>query len=179
MKAYFNDDVYIGSVRTGEVVEVSVADPALETVFYSMEQGPGDHPRFERRTENCLLCHGGSQTRGVPGHIVRSALHREAALNRNLKQPPDYRWPSTNTVLDGAAKALVECFLFCDEAPLAGPIEGPTTGGRSARSSSPRSPTRSPTGPRPTDPLETARLKPRRGGAPVERCGISPGGAVR
>jgi hypothetical protein len=33
---------------------------------------PGDHPRFERRTEDCLLCHGGSQTRGVPGHIVRS-----------------------------------------------------------------------------------------------------------
>ena len=218
------------------MVEVSVADPALGTVFYSMEQVPGDHPRFERRTEDCLLCHGGSQTRGVPGHIVRSvypspsgqpifsagshrvddstaladrwggwyvtgrhgkqrhlgnvtyparpataadadpsglnvtdlagrfgkkgyltgqsdlvalsvlahqaaahnaltrasfdvraALHREAALNRDLKQAPDYRWPSTNTVLDGAAKALVECFLFCDEAPLAGPIEGTTT----------------------------------------------------
>lgn len=233
---YFNDDVYIGYVRSGEVVEVSVADPALGTVFYSLEQVPGDHPRFERRTEDCLLCHGGSQTRGVPGHIVRSvypsrsgqpifsagshrvddstpladrwggwyvtgrhgdqrhlgnltfdarpataadadptglnvtdlgdrfgtkgyltgqsdlvalsvfahqaaahnaltrasfdvraALHREAALNRDLHQPPDYRWPSTNTVLDGAAKALVECFLFCDEAPLAGPIAGTTT----------------------------------------------------
>ena len=233
---YFNDDVYVGYVRTGKVVEVSVADPALGTVFYSMEQMPGERPRFERRTEDCLLCHGGSQTRGVPGHIVRSvypspsgqpifsagshrvddsttladrwggwyvtgrhgaqrhlgnvtypdrpataadadpsglnvtdlagrfgtkgyltadsdlvalsvlahqasahnaltrasfavraALHREAALNRDLEQAPDYRWPSTNTVLDGAAKALVECFLFCDEAPLAGPIEGTTT----------------------------------------------------
>ena len=233
---YFNDDVYVGYVRTGEVVEVSVADPALGTVFYSMEQVPGERPRFERRTEDCLLCHGGSQTRGVPGHIVRSvypspsgqpifsagshrvddstaladrwggwyvtgrhgaqrhlgnvtypdrpataadadpsglnvtdlgdrfgpkgyltdqsdlvalsvlahqaaahnaltrasfdvraALHREAALNRDLEQAPDYRWPSTNTVLDGAAKALVECFLFCDEAPLTGPIEGTTT----------------------------------------------------
>ena len=233
---YFNDDVYVGYVRTGDVVEVSVADPALGTVFYSMEQMPGERLRFERRTEDCLLCHGGSQTRGVPGHIVRSvypspsgqpifsagshrvddstaladrwggwyvtgrhgkqrhlgnvtypdrpataadadpsglnvtdlagrfgkkgyltgqsdlvalsvlahqaaahnaltrasfdvraALHREAALNRDLKQAPDYRWPSTNTVLDGAAKALVECFLFCDEAPLAGPIEGTTT----------------------------------------------------
>ena len=233
---YFNDDVYVGYVRAGEVVEVSVADPALGTVFYSLEQVPGERPRFERRTEDCLLCHGGSQTRGVPGHIVRSvypspsgqpifsagshrvddstaladrwggwyvtgrhgkqrhlgnvtygdrpataadadpsglnvtdlgdrfgkkgyltgqsdlvalsvlahqaaahnaltrasfdvraALHREAALNRDLEQAPDYRWPSTNTVLDGAARALVECFLFCDEAPLAGPIEGTTT----------------------------------------------------
>lgn len=233
---YFNDDVYVGYVRAGEVVEVSVADPALGTVFYSLEQVPGERPRFERRTEDCLLCHGGSQTRGVPGHIVRSvypspsgqpifsagshrvddstpladrwggwyvtgrhgkqrhlgnitydarpataadadpsglnvtdlgerfgtkgyltgqsdlvalsvfahqaaahnaltrasfdvraALHREAALNRDLDQAPDYRWPSTNTVLDGAAKTLVECFLFCDEAPLAGPIEGTTT----------------------------------------------------
>jgi hypothetical protein len=32
-----------------------------------------------------------------------------------------------NDTLDGAAKALAECFLFCDEAPLAGPIEGTTT----------------------------------------------------
>ncbi len=233
---YFNDDVYVGYVRAGDVVEVSVADPTLGTVFYSMEQVPGARPRFERRTEDCLLCHGGSQTRGVPGHILRSvypspsgqpifsagshrvddstpladrwggwyvtgrhgaqrhlgnityadrpataadadpsglnvtdlgerfgtkgyltgqsdlvalsvfahqasahnaltrasfdvraALHREAALNRDLDQAPDYRWPSTNTVLDGAAKALVESFLFCDEAPLAGPIEGTTT----------------------------------------------------
>lgn len=233
---YFNDDVYVGYVRSGEVVEVSVADPSLGTVFYSLEQLPGEHPRFERRTEDCLLCHGGSQTRGVPGHVVRSvypsrsgqpifsagshrvddstpladrwggwyvtgrhgaqrhlgnltydarpstnadadpsgsnvtdlgdrfgpkgyltgqsdlvalsvlahqaaahnvltrasfdvraALHREAALNRDLQQAPDHRWPSTNTVLDGAAKALVECFLFCDEAPLTGPIEGTTT----------------------------------------------------
>jgi len=233
---YFNDDVYVGYVRSGEVVEVSVADPALGTVFYSIEQVPGERPRFERRTEDCLLCHGGSQTRGVPGHVVRSvypsrggqpifsagshrvddstpladrwggwyvtgrhgdqrhlgnltydarptnaaegdrsglnvtdlgdrfgtkgyltvhsdlvalsvlahqaaahnaltrasfdvraALHREAALNRDLGQAPDHRWPSTNTVLDGAARSLVECFLFCDAAPLAGPIEGTTT----------------------------------------------------
>ncbi len=232
---YFNDDVYIGYVRSGEVVEVSVADPLLGTVFYAMDQVPGEHPRFVRRTEDCLLCHGGSQTRGVPGHVirsvypsasgqpifsagshrvdhstpladrwggwyvtgrhgeqrhlgnvtyksrpasaeeadpaglnvvdladrfgasgyltphsdlvalsvlahqaathntitrasfdVRSALHREAALNRDLGQPADYRWPSTNTVLDGAAASLVEGFLFCDEAPLSGPIEGTT-----------------------------------------------------
>lgn len=232
---YFNDDVYVGYVRSGEVVEVSVADPLLGTVFYALEQAPAERPRFVRRTDDCLLCHGGSQTRGVPGHVVRSvypsasgqpifsagshrvdhstpladrwggwyvtgrhggqrhlgnvtyrsrpergddsdtsglnvtdladrfgasgylaphsdlvalsvlahqaaahnvltrasfdsraALHREAALNRDLGQAEGTRWPSTDTVLDGAATALVECFLFCDEAPLAGPIAGTT-----------------------------------------------------
>ena len=69
---YFSDDVYVGYVRDGEVVEVSVADPDLGTVFYAIDQVPAERPRFERRTEDCLICHGGSQTHGVPGHIIRS-----------------------------------------------------------------------------------------------------------
>lgn len=69
---YFNDDVYIGYVRSGEVVEVSVADPALGAVFYTLSQSPVEAPRFIRESDDCLQCHGSSQTRGVPGHIVRS-----------------------------------------------------------------------------------------------------------
>lgn len=230
---YFNDDVYVGYVRSGDVVEVSVADPALGTVFYTLDQQQIDRPKFVRQTEDCLICHGGSQTRGVPGHVMRSvypdprgqplfsagshrvdhttpfesrwggwyvtgshgaathlgnityrerpsgnapddtsglnvaslddrfddegylaphsdlvalmvlahqanahnviarasfdartAIHREAALNRELGEPEGHRWPSTNTVLDAAAAALVECFLFCDEPRLAAPIAG-------------------------------------------------------
>ena len=230
---YFNDDVYVGYVRSGDVVELSVADPALGTVFYTLDQQAVDRPRFERQTEDCLICHGGSQTRGVPGHIMRSvypdprgqpifsagsykvdhatplahrfggwyvtgshgaathlgnityrkrpagddpedasglnlaavgdrfddrgylaahsdlvalmvlahqgnahnvitrasfdartALHREAALNRELGEPEGHRWPSTDTVLDAAATALVECFLFCDEPRLEAPLAG-------------------------------------------------------
>lgn len=232
---YFNDDVYIGYVRSGDVVEVSVADPKLGTVFYALDQAAGKRPRFVRQTDDCLICHGGSQTRGAPGHVVRSvypdptgqplfsagsyrvdhttphaqrwggwyvtgrhgsathlgnitfrsrpdgdvaddrsglnvetvserfnpegyltphsdlvaltvlahqahghnvltkasfdartALHREAALNRELNEPEGHRWPSTNTVLDAAAAALVECFLMCDEAKLETPIAGTT-----------------------------------------------------
>lgn len=55
---------------------------------------------------------------------VRTALHREAALNRELDEPEGHRWPSTNTILDTAADALVECFLMCDEAPLPAPLHG-------------------------------------------------------
>ncbi|HUQ68121.1 MAG TPA: hypothetical protein VM165_01275, partial [Planctomycetaceae bacterium] len=230
---YFNDDVYIGYCRSGEVVEVAVADPQLGTVFYTLDQAPQDRPMFVRQTDNCLLCHGGSQTRGVPGHLVRSvypdstgqpilasgsykvdhatplkhrwggwyvtgthgeqthlgnltyhtrpngdgpgettglnvtdltgrftssgylsshsdlialmtmehqagghnalvraafdvraALYREDALNRELKEPEDHRWDSTNSILNGAADSLVKYFLFAGEAPLTAPLHG-------------------------------------------------------
>lgn len=230
---YFNDDVYVGCVPGGEVVEISVADPALGTVFYALDQERAERPRFVRQTDDCLICHGGSQTRGVPGHVLRSvyadrsgqpifsagsyrvdhatpfaqrwggwyvtgrhgaaahlgnvtyakrpegegpgdasglnvtdldgrfdtrlcltphsdlvaltvlahqagahnaitkasfdaraALHREAALNRELGEPEGKRWPSTDTVLDNAAAALVECFLFRDEPWLEEGIAG-------------------------------------------------------
>lgn len=232
---YFNDDVYVGYVRSGDVVEMSVADPKLGTVFYTLDQAAVERPRFVRQTDECLICHGGSQTRGIPGHVIRSvypdasgqplfsagsyrvdhstpleqrwggwyvtgrhgaathlgnityrarpagnaaddtsglnvddvserfraegylaphsdlvaltvlahqahghnvltrasfdaraALHREAALNRELGEPEGHRWPSTDTVLDGAAAAVVECFLMCDEAELSAPIVGTT-----------------------------------------------------
>lgn len=246
---YFNDDVYIGYVRSGDVVEVSVADPNLGTVFYALDQAPTEKPRFERQTDDCLICHGGSQTRGAPGHLVRSvypdptgqplfsagsyrvdhttphgqrwggwyvtgrhgdathlgnityrsrpdgdvgedrsglnvadvsgrfneagyltphsdlvaltvlahqshghnvltkasfdartALHREAALNRELNEPAGRRWPSTDTVLDAAATALVECFLMCGEAALEAPITGTTKFAEEFTAAGPRDP---------------------------------------
>lgn len=69
---FFNDDVYIGFCQSGEVVEVSVADPKLGTVFYTLDQLKVDRPRFVRQTDNCLICHSSSRTGGVPGHVVRS-----------------------------------------------------------------------------------------------------------
>lgn len=69
---YFSDDVYIGYCQSGDVVEVSVADPGLGTVFYLMEQEAVTTPRFQRQIDNCLQCHGTTHTRGVPGHIIRS-----------------------------------------------------------------------------------------------------------
>ncbi|MCE9632322.1 MAG: hypothetical protein K8S94_16620 [Planctomycetia bacterium] len=246
---YFNDDVYVGYVRGGTVLELSVADPRLGTVFYTLDQDPAERATFVRQTEDCLICHGGSQTAGVPGHVVRSvyvdasgqpifsagshrvdhttplinrfggwyvtgthgpqqhlgnvtfrkrpdhdgvddmsglnridvsdrfgtagypsghsdlvalmvfahqaaahnaitkagfesraALHREAALNRELGEAADHRWPSTTTVLDAAAESLVECFLLCDEPPLAAAIGGTTDFAREFSSRGPTAP---------------------------------------
>jgi hypothetical protein len=71
---YFSDDVYVGYCKGGDVIEVSAADPKLGAVFYTVEQDAQKKPRFTRQTDNCLLCHGGSQTQGVPGHTLRSVF---------------------------------------------------------------------------------------------------------
>jgi hypothetical protein len=69
---YFNDDVYIGYCRSGDMLEVSAVDPQLGAVFYTLDQKKADAPHFLRQTENCLVCHSSSRTEGVPGHVVRS-----------------------------------------------------------------------------------------------------------
>jgi hypothetical protein len=68
---YFNDEVYVGWVRGGDVVEVSAVDPDRGALFYSLDQRETDKPRFVRRDE-CLQCHASPRTQGVPGHLVRS-----------------------------------------------------------------------------------------------------------
>lgn len=69
---YFNDDVYLGWVQDGPVVEVSTADPKLGAVFYTLSQDRVTPPKFKRQTYECLSCHSSSLTGGVPGHTVRS-----------------------------------------------------------------------------------------------------------
>ncbi len=69
---YFSDDMYIGFCRVGQVLEISAVDPQLGTVFYTLDQQKVDRPRFTRQTDACLLCHGSSSTKYVPGHLLRS-----------------------------------------------------------------------------------------------------------
>ena len=69
---YFNDDVYVGWVRWGEVMELSAVDPQKGAIFYTLSQDKTDVPVFRRHTHECLQCHESGMTQGVPGHIVRS-----------------------------------------------------------------------------------------------------------
>lgn len=69
---YFNDEVYVGYCQRGTVMEISVVDPQLGAVFYTLDQEVQDRPRFVRQTDTCLICHGSSQTMHVPGHVIRS-----------------------------------------------------------------------------------------------------------
>ena len=78
---YFNDDIYVGWVPNGDVIEISAADPALGATFYSLKQISPDRRKLEtelktnfikRETSRCLQCHDSTRTGGRPGHMVRS-----------------------------------------------------------------------------------------------------------
>jgi hypothetical protein len=68
---FFNDAVYVGFIPGSPLMEVSMADPQLGGVFYSLEQSPAAKPRFVRN-DQCLECHASAKSMGVPGHLVRS-----------------------------------------------------------------------------------------------------------
>ena len=69
---YFTDDVYVGFCQQGDVLEISAVDPQLGTVFYTLDQDSLKKPNVRRQTDNCLICHASSQTKDIPGHVVRS-----------------------------------------------------------------------------------------------------------
>jgi hypothetical protein len=69
---YFNDDVYVGWIPNAPLMEFASVDPKLGTVFYTLDQEQVGTPRLERRTTDCVLCHDGASTGGVPGLMLRS-----------------------------------------------------------------------------------------------------------
>lgn len=70
---YFDDNVSVGYVQNGEQLELAGLDPRQGVYFYTLEAEKSDRPRFTRR-EDCLRCHQGPITLGVPGLMV-SSLH--------------------------------------------------------------------------------------------------------
>ncbi len=68
---FFNDNVYVGFIPGSPLLELSVADPKLGAVFYTLNQDTNKRPRFVR-TDQCLECHASAKSMGVPGHLVRS-----------------------------------------------------------------------------------------------------------
>ena len=75
---YFNDDVYIGYVPGAPVMEISAADPQLGGTFYTLEQERVRKPKFVRSAD-CLSCHGGQRSLGVPGILFAACLWKRTA----------------------------------------------------------------------------------------------------
>jgi hypothetical protein len=69
---YFNDDVYIGQVHDGKVIEVVSFDPVQGAVFYILDEHQSEHPIFQRAELDCTQCHVAAGTKGVPGVLLRS-----------------------------------------------------------------------------------------------------------
>jgi hypothetical protein len=72
---YFTDDVAVGFVRGGDILEVAVQDPKQGTVFYTLPQTPGAKPLLTRN-DQCLSCHLSWDTRAVPGLLVQTVFPR-------------------------------------------------------------------------------------------------------
>jgi hypothetical protein len=85
---YFNDDVYVGFVRDGSVLEVATIDNQQGTTFYTISQEQREKPRFNRLTSQCLQCHESETTRNIPGLLMRSIYPDE--LGRPLLAAGSY-----------------------------------------------------------------------------------------
>lgn len=71
---YFNDDVYVGFVQNGGVIEFAATDPRQGATFYTLEQSLEAKPQFIRDQGQCLTCHSSSRTQNVPGYLIRSVF---------------------------------------------------------------------------------------------------------
>ncbi len=72
---YFNDDVYVGFVQEGGIIELAAVEPSGAAAFYSLSQDGTSPPHIQRETTTCLMCHESrSLTGGVPGFLMRSVL---------------------------------------------------------------------------------------------------------
>lgn len=96
---FFNDDVAVGSVQDGEVLEVVGLDPTQGDNFYTLGVDKTDKPEFARR-DVCLQCHQGLSTLGVPGILVSSVYpaadgmpaFRGQAMITDDRSAFDQRW---------------------------------------------------------------------------------------
>ena len=97
---YFNDDVYVGWVRGGPILELSAADPQGAGVFYTLDQDPTKPPRLAADRGQCLQCHESARTQSIPGHLVRSVfptadgqpLFSAGTTNVDQTTPMEQRW---------------------------------------------------------------------------------------
>jgi len=96
---YFADDVMMGFVQTGDVLEFAALDPKQGFNFYTLDVAKADKPEFVRR-DTCLQCHQGLSTLGVPGILVSSVYpgadgmpaFRGNAMITDHRTPLDKRW---------------------------------------------------------------------------------------
>lgn len=90
---YFNDDVYVGFVPGGGLIEVIAIDPNEGMNFYSLDRR-AKTPRFQRETDRCLQCHAPSRNGGLPALLLRS-VHPHPTGEPNFGGGSSYVDPTT------------------------------------------------------------------------------------
>jgi len=71
---YHSDDVSVGWVNHGDLLELTAWDPKVGINFYTLRQERSERPKFARSGVDCLKCHALSITKNVPGLMVSSAV---------------------------------------------------------------------------------------------------------
>ncbi|MGP0074437.1 MAG: hypothetical protein ACLPWF_21185 [Bryobacteraceae bacterium] len=97
---YFNDNVAVGFVPEGDVMEFAATDPKQGVVFYTLDREKTNQPSFTRRTDQCIACHLIPATLNVPGLLATSVIpapdgsprFAAAAVIVDSRTPLDQRW---------------------------------------------------------------------------------------
>lgn len=97
---YFNDDVYVGWCRNGDMIEMIATDAKEGPTFYSIDQKPQEQPVIKRDSGRCMSCHISNRTQRVPGFVMRSVYSndlghpdfRRGTFNTDMASPFEERW---------------------------------------------------------------------------------------
>lgn len=97
---YFNDNVAVGFVPQGDLMEFAATDPKQGVVFYTLDREKTDKPSFVRRTDQCIACHLIPGTLNVPGLLATSVIpapdgsprFAAAAVLVDSRTPLEQRW---------------------------------------------------------------------------------------
>jgi hypothetical protein len=97
---YFNDNVAVGYVPNGDVMEFAALDTKEGVVFYTMERARSKKPEFHRGNQECLNCHLIPGTAYVPGFLATSVIPRPdgslrfaaSAILVDSRTPFEQRW---------------------------------------------------------------------------------------
>jgi len=97
---YFNDDVAVGFVPEGDLMEFIAFDAKQGVNFYTLDREKTDKPSFVRRTDECISCHLIPGTLNVPGLLATSVIpgpdgsprFAAAAVIVDSRTPLDQRW---------------------------------------------------------------------------------------
>lgn len=97
---YFNDNVSVGYVQGGSVLEFCAVDATRGTVFYIMDVKKSDSASFDRQDMACLQCHMSPATLNIPGVMVStvfptdddSPYGRAGSFVTDHRTPLEERW---------------------------------------------------------------------------------------
>lgn len=115
---YFSDNVSVGWVPGGAVIDVAAVDPSRGPIFYTLAQNLSEQ---EASVADALVSLNGT-ARSQEGSGRTALGESQAAEVAGAAQTAPGDWPQQRIALAG--ERLLEYMLFRDEAQLKGPVKG-------------------------------------------------------